>query len=201
MTTEDEVVKCYRAGQITGKGTLTIFGICAERGTFGQFANLTMLGMPFIESIVALTTFTEYVNEAIQNEGITDNKQQFKLTQRDKEIIPLLENLGVVDIFHDKWAEVKEYDKTNNMKEQMPKYGVLEGWKEKTKRIDVPLKQHDAEIACHVIKELVAFNPTTNQDILINAFMEGQKGLTLGNADQLQSLMDGRSILARSRAA
>ena len=190
---EEELVKAYRAGTIAGIGKIVVFGICADRGTYGQFAEVRMDGISFQTSVEALTEFTDYINEYHHNKGKSDRKTHFRLTHRHDELAPLFECLGLKTVFSHAWERVKQHDVEEGLVGIWPACGVLENWQERTMRVEIQLKDLDADIMSKVIDDIRAENQFANEDLLINAFIEGTRGLALG-ADDLEALKAGHSL-------
>ena len=102
----DAILQAYNAGVIVANSTLTIFGTGAERGTYGQFTNLSIKDIEASRAKISLSYFTDLYSLALRNQYKTNRKRTFYLTQM-QEILPILHMFGLKDEFDEEWEYIK----------------------------------------------------------------------------------------------
>lgn len=199
MNKRQAIERAYFAGLVTKFGKLIVYGECAERGTYAQFANVEMNKINFNLSREALATLAPYTNEDMKSRGLY-SKSKFYLTRTTEEIIPLMVNIGLSDEYAKAWKTVLEHDIKEGIHGRWRdgNHSRLEGWETKTLKVEVPFVIHDVTIMATVLPSLLAnVQDCANiEDLLLNAFIEGGCGLSLGS-DDFETLENGASIMSR----
>lgn len=200
---DDILTQAYYAGFITKYATLVVYGTGSERGTYGQFANVSMKGTAFANAKFALTYFTDLYSTALRNQGKTARKKSFYLSQL-QEIQPLLDAFGLSTIFEQTWEAVKEYDKINNLVEEHKENNRISDWETRTLKKEIPFEDYQLEILEAVTKSIMSsFNVqrilkleeiADPEEVIQLAFIEGLRGLSMGHSD-MDMLRDGMSIM------
>lgn len=189
----DVLSQAHSAGMITRYGEVIIYGIGAERGTWGQFANLHLSQINFINARDSLTWFTNIYSTAIRNQGKTFRKCNFYLSQL-QEIEPLMKTFGLQNEFRQKWLEVELHDLEHDLKTEWEQEGRISLWEQRTKTETIKLLDKKTTILGSVTASILKDSASILQavahpsELIGNAFIEGTKGLTLG-IDDLQALL------------
>jgi len=189
----DILERTYYAGYLTKHANLIIFGTGAERGTWGQFANVHVFDTYHTDARHALTWFTDIYNTALRNNGTTMKKRNFYLSQL-QEIEPLLSFMGLTRIFDREWDRVYQYDTANCLREEYEQRGRIADWQNRCMRVDIPLSNYETEIMDSVVAntmrrhtDILSAEDKDMIEILSLIYIEGLHGLTMG-ADDLQRL-------------
>jgi len=203
----DVIEQAYYAESLTKYGNVAIFGTGAERGTFGQFANVEIIGLPFHVAITSLRWFTNIFNKALKNQGVTTKKNHFYLTQME-EIIPFLKWFGLEERFNLEWDKVKTYDERHDLASVLRENGKIEDWQDNTMRVDIPLVDNEMEIMEDVTTRIAkAHNGLLTQytnnplELIQTTFIEGMGGLVIGNSTDFDMLIEGGSFNQRYQIA
>jgi len=190
MDFENIIEKAYHAGMITRYGKSIIYGVGAERGTWGQFANIHMKDISFFNAKESLTWFTDIYSMAQRNFGITNRKRNFYLSQL-QEIEPLLKSFGLDDEFQNQWNEVKLHDEMNNLDVEWETDKKIYDWEKRTLKKEIVFADREVEIMENVTTKMMQDNTTRSiletssnpLELLQNAFIEGTRGWTMGSTD------------------
>jgi hypothetical protein len=131
-TPQDVLTKAYHAGVITTYGKVIIFGIGAERGTWGQFANIHLNKIDFFNARESLTWFSNIYSLAQRNQGTTTRKRNFYLSQM-QEINPLLYAFGLKEAFDQQWEDTYIHDLINDLSPELKQNGKISNWMTRTR--------------------------------------------------------------------
>jgi len=197
----DVVSKTYHAGTVSKYGKLIVYGVGAERGTWGEFANLHLQGLTIWDARSSLTWFTDIYSVALRNQGKTAKKRNFHLTQQ-QEINPLIETFGIKDYYEMAWEDVILFDNQHGLKEEWQERGEIYDWQTRTLKVEIPLSDCKTEIQKAIVeniimenKNILNMNGVQNQEEFIaHSFNEGMRGLALGTTD-IQALIQQQPVL------
>ena len=195
---EDALTKAYSAGLIARFGTLWVGGIGKNSATnWGRYTELIVEGVPFNYAMDNLQWFTEIRNKAGKNQGVTTRKMQFALTLFEAEIHALLKEFGLIDQIMECYRIAKEHDDEECLAEEVHLYGGVAYWEERTVGFTIPLMPRETEVldavTCSIMSEPFANTVKDFEELIFNAFIEGQRGLQVGT-DDLQALREGRRV-------
>lgn len=200
QTISDVLCKAYHAGVITTYGKAIIFGTGAERGTWGQFANVHLNKIDFFNARESLTWFSNIYSIALRNQGKTTRKRNFYLSQM-QEIKPLLNAFGLEEEFNQQWEDVYEHDTAHDLKSEWENCGKISNWVTRTKIATINFAEQEMtildSITEHLLTNLISGNimryVKDPEQLIGNAFIEGRRGLTL-TLDDLSNLMINKRI-------
>jgi hypothetical protein len=190
----DILEKAFHAGRLASFASLIVFGTGAERGTWGQFANVHVEGLTVPDARRALTSFTDIYSLALQNFGKTLRKRNFRLTQL-QEIKPLLQAFGLMREFEDEWEFTKLFDEENGLPQEYAEQGRIKAWEERTYKAVISFRERVHIIRAAIVSALSQSPFMDNPDLVDNAFTQGLRGLSLGATD-LEQLQQGQAIAA-----
>jgi hypothetical protein len=203
QTFEDALSKAFSAGRLTVKGSIKVWGIGSNQGSYPLFTNIEVNDMWSRITMQDLSWFVDVHNHNKANyAGRTPRHSRFRLTHRHDEIDPVAEYFGVEQQVRWTAAEVQAWDELHGLREEMNdkdwKGGVYD-WEQNTLMKEVPLSSLQDVILDSVIGNL--FKETASipcegdkYSLLFNAFIEGMRGLSLGSSD-LAILMQGGTII------
>jgi len=191
---EDAIQKAYAAGLLVQNGVMVAYGTGADRGTWSRFANIEFRGNSSLLTMDASAWFVNVHNHYHHNYSAkTFKHKRFCLTHYADEIEPLLAQFGICHLLENAMDKVESHDSLNDLETEWEENGKIDNWKERTMRIDIPIKDSKEVILAAIIKELSSW---ASAELIANAFTEGMLGLTLGQ-DDLAALMAGEGILSR----
>jgi len=205
-TSDDIFSKAYAAGFITRYGDATIYGTGAERGTYNQFAVITINNITHSDARENSTWFTNIYSKALRNQGKTHKKKKFYLSQQ-QEILPVLEFFGLKDEYHQLWSEIYQYDRINDLPYEWETKKVIHHWETRTKQETISFIDKEVEIMESVTNNLLTptnicllndmgLEANLHESAIQEAFIEGLRGLSL-TATDLSMLKQSKSIMAQ----
>jgi len=193
---DDLMMKAYYAGMISAKACATVWGIGSKSGTNWAIGTQVIIDdVLFNEAKTAFLYFTDILNQQKKNSGYSSRKKQFALTQFD-EVFPLMSYLGLHEIFADVCLDIASFDKENALSSKVEKHGRIINWEKNTLSKTIQLVDYELEILEHTIKNLLldcSEIPEGFESTLSNAFIEGQRGWSVG-ADEFEVLLNSRSL-------
>jgi hypothetical protein len=202
---DDLIMKAYYAGMISHNAIATLWGIGSKSGTNWAIGlQIEMSNVLYSESQTAFQWFTDIYNQQKRNKGRTNRKSHYALTIFE-EARPLVEFMGLDEIFETTCNEIMDFDALNDLQSEVHNQGTIKGWEHRTIKREIPLRDYSNSILNTTINSLmseliVSQESQTFEDILSNAFIEGQRGLTLGTSD-MELLRHGRGLLEQYPAA
>ena len=193
---ESAILQAYHAGMITRYGSLIIYGTGAERGTWVGFSNVKLENITFTNARESLTWFTNLYSKALRNNGRSYKKKTFYLSQL-QEIRPLLSTFGIEDLLDIARNEIKDFDETHNLLQELHENGRIANWEVRTKKVSFLFSDHCKTIREQILGKILMpfrFMGVEAAKKLFNAFNEGTRGLELGSDDILKLLEGNRLI-------
>lgn len=205
---ENIISKAYSAGLLTKHGELLIYGTGAERGTWGQFANVRIAGISFFNAKEGLTWFTDIYSKALRNKRTGgDRNRNFWLSQL-QEIDPVLQFFGLDTEFDQKWSDIQAFDKWHDLPYEWEQKGQIHDWQNRTMMETITFVEREVEIMEVVTENLLKYDNATailnsegiidHEDFIQEMFIEGLRGLTLVE-DDIRDLIHSRYMLNRYR--
>lgn len=202
VTNRDALQKAYDAGLLVNKGTLVVEGIGDRRTNWGKGFTLTIRGATLSQARLAVGWYADETNEDKRNQRNGDCLT-LRLTRRG-EGEQFAASIGLSKPVAAAVAQVDDHDELTEAKRRYDENGGR--LYEDTVSVQVVLADNDADALVSVC-ESIKQEPVVVQwagiigvgrldGLLVNAFIEGFRGLALGTSD-LDALQAGEGILDR----
>jgi hypothetical protein len=185
---QDAVTVAYAAGMVASKGSLFIEGVGSRTNNWGVRATLSVTGATQPAAKLAIKALLDVHNNDGRNRlgtGIV-----FHLTTLN-EVRRFGGQLGIENQIGDALDEVYMLDELSGRRDDRRDGIVLD--KATANRKTIVLAEYDTLMLDRV---MTVCTPWISDDLILNAFLEGSRGLTLGY-DDVVALVVCQSIVAR----